>query len=141
MGRHAGRESGKEILLSVINVLINLQIAHVIVLSDNRENIKRLAKAMPSKPLNSIALSDADSASSLSFVKQKLHDSGIDIGISGQQAQSVERLGGRASDLESVSPLPYLSNPITYTPAAHSQGAKWNEGRRGSGRYYQPGRC
>lgn len=54
------------------------------------------------RPLNTIALSDADSSSSLSFVKQKLLDSGIDVGISPQETQYVERLGGRESDLESV---------------------------------------
>ena len=58
--------------------------------------------ALPMKPLNSVALSDADSSSSLSFVKQKLQDAGIDIGISADDTQYVERLGGRASDLESV---------------------------------------
>ncbi|KJA27306.1 hypothetical protein HYPSUDRAFT_62986 [Hypholoma sublateritium FD-334 SS-4] len=82
--------------------LVENHIAHVIVLSDNRENAKRLTKALPSKPLNSIALSDADASSSLSFVKQKLLDSGSDIGISAQDAQHIERLGGRASDLESL---------------------------------------
>jgi len=35
-------------------------------------------------------------------VKQKLHDAGVEIGISTQDTQYVERLGGRASDLESV---------------------------------------
>lgn len=62
-----------------------------------------LILALPSKPLHSIALSDADTASSLSFVKQKLRDSGRDVNISGQETKYVERLGGRASDLESVS--------------------------------------
>jgi hypothetical protein len=41
-------------------------------------------------------------ASSLSFVEQKLHDSGVNIDISGQEAEHIERLGGRASDLEIV---------------------------------------
>ena len=58
--------------------------------------------ALPAKPLHSIALSDADAASSLSFVKQRLYDTSTDIEISGQEATFVERLGGRASDLESV---------------------------------------
>lgn len=58
--------------------------------------------ALPSKPLHSIALSDADTSSSLSFVKQKLHDLGRDASISGQETNCVEMLGGRASDLESV---------------------------------------
>jgi len=61
-----------------------------------------LRLALPSKPLQSTALSDADTASSLSFVKQKLYDSGIKIDISGEDAKYIERLGGRASDLESV---------------------------------------
>ncbi|KDR81387.1 hypothetical protein GALMADRAFT_58608 [Galerina marginata CBS 339.88] len=98
--------STREELLTVLAqwaaTLTENQIAHVVVLSDNRENSKRLAKALPSKPLNSIALSDADPSSSLSFVKQKLRDAGIDIGISSQDIQYVERLGGRASDLESL---------------------------------------
>jgi hypothetical protein len=62
-----------------------------------------LPPALPTKPINFIPLSDADPESSLSFVMQKLLDSGIDAGISAQQTAYVERLGGRASDLESVS--------------------------------------
>ncbi|KAH9946331.1 RNA12 protein-domain-containing protein [Epithele typhae] len=78
------------------------QIAHVIVISDNRENVKRLAKALPSKPLNQITLSDADSNSALSFITQKLQDIGIDVSFSKQQITHVSKLGGRASDLESL---------------------------------------
>ena len=37
------------------------------------------------------------------IVKQKLHDSGVDINFTQQQLADIERLGGRASDLESVS--------------------------------------
>ena len=59
--------------------------------------------ALPTKPINFVPLSDADPESSLSFVMQKLFDSGIDTGISARQLAYVERLGGRASDLESVS--------------------------------------
>ncbi|TFK42802.1 RNA12 protein-domain-containing protein [Crucibulum laeve] len=96
----------KEELLTVLAqwaaMLAENQIAHVIVISDNRENAKRLANALPSKPLNSISLSDADAASSLSFVKQKLHDAGIDVGFTAEETKYVERLGGRASDLESL---------------------------------------
>lgn len=100
------------------------KIAHVVVVSDNRENVKRLARgeqlsywnvvimpddtlsALPSKPLNQISFSDADNASALSFVKQKLHDSGLDVKFSSAQTAYIERLGGRASDLESVSSQP-----------------------------------
>ncbi|PPQ78179.1 hypothetical protein CVT25_015512 [Psilocybe cyanescens] len=103
---YAAGTSSKEDVLDVLAqwgaALAENHIAHVIVLSDNRENSKRLAKALPTKPLNSIALSDADPSSSLSFVKQKLHDAGVDIGISAQETHLVERLGGRASDLESL---------------------------------------
>ena len=59
-------------------------------------------QALPTKPLNQISLSDADNASSLSFVTQKLHDSGVDVKFSQSQIAYIGRLGGRASDLESV---------------------------------------
>jgi hypothetical protein len=59
--------------------------------------------ALPSKPLNGIALYDADAASALSFVKQKLRDAHVDLDFNPTQIEYVERLGGRASDLESVS--------------------------------------
>jgi len=36
-------------------------------------------------------------------MKQKLHDAGIDADFDKEQTASVARLGGRASDLESVS--------------------------------------
>ncbi|RDX48409.1 exonuclease [Lentinus brumalis] len=96
----------KEELLDVLAQwaasLAENQIAHILVVSDNRENVKRLAKALPSKPLNQISLSDADNASALSFVEQKLHDSGMDVKFSQAQLSYIARLGGRASDLESL---------------------------------------
>ncbi|KAK7048069.1 mitochondrial escape protein 2 [Favolaschia claudopus] len=82
--------------------LVESQIAHVIVISDNRENIKRIAKALPSRPLNSITLYDADATSALAFVKRKLEDADINLEYTQQQVASVGRLGGRASDLESL---------------------------------------
>ncbi|KAF5386931.1 hypothetical protein D9615_001714 [Tricholomella constricta] len=98
--------SSREELLTVLaqwaGMLAENQIAHVIVVSDNRENSKFLAKALPSKPLTSIALSDADSRSSVSFVKQKLRDADIQADFTPEQTAYVERLGGRASDLESL---------------------------------------
>ncbi|KAM5539125.1 hypothetical protein V8D89_007348 [Ganoderma adspersum] len=96
----------KEELLNVLAqwaaTLADNKIAHVIVVSDNRENVKALAKALPSKPLNQISLSDADNASALAFVEQKLHDSGVDVEFTRDQTSYIERLGGRASDLESL---------------------------------------
>ncbi|KAG6888067.1 hypothetical protein C0995_010842 [Termitomyces sp. Mi166 len=98
--------SNREELLVVLAqwaaTLAENQVAHVIVISDNRENAKYLAKTLPSKPLNLIALSDADSRSSISFVKQKLRDADIDADFTPKQIAHVERLGGRASDLESL---------------------------------------
>lgn len=58
---------------------------------------------MPSKPLNAIALSDADSGAAMSFVKQKLHEADVDVDFTSEQVSYIERLGGRASDLEVVS--------------------------------------
>lgn len=59
--------------------------------------------AVASKPLNSIALYDADPASSLAFVRQKLGDAGVNVSFTNEEVQCLQRLGGRASDLESVS--------------------------------------
>ena len=50
-----------------------------------------------------IVLADADSASALSLVKEKLHSANIDVDFSRDETEHVERLGGRAEDLESVS--------------------------------------
>jgi hypothetical protein len=58
--------------------------------------------ALPSKPLNIITLSDADSQTALSFVQQKLRDTDVEISFSPQTKAYIERLGGRASDLETV---------------------------------------
>ncbi|KAF7311650.1 hypothetical protein MKEN_01068400 [Mycena kentingensis (nom. inval.)] len=82
--------------------LVEQQIAHVVVVTDNRENGKRLAKALPSKPLHMIQLSDADEKSALAFVKRKLKDANINLDYTREQVASVRRLGGRASDLESL---------------------------------------
>ncbi|KXN90467.1 Mitochondrial escape protein 2 [Leucoagaricus sp. SymC.cos] len=105
MGLTAKADSREEVLNVLANwagSLVENQVAHVIVISDNRENAKKLSKALGSKPLNSVALFDADPASSLAFVRQKLHDAGVDVAFAGDEAKYLERLGGRASDLESM---------------------------------------
>ncbi len=61
-----------------------------------------ISLALPSKPLNLIALDDADTDSALAFVKQKLKDADIDLQFSHVQTTYLERLGGRSSDLETV---------------------------------------
>ncbi|KAI0273842.1 RNA12 protein-domain-containing protein [Gloeopeniophorella convolvens] len=96
----------KEEIMSVFAqwaaALVEGQAAHVVVISNNRENSKPLAKALPSKPLNMIALFDADTASALQFVKARLHEAGVDVDFSPEETVMVERLGGRASDLSSL---------------------------------------
>ncbi|KAJ7184170.1 RNA12 protein-domain-containing protein [Mycena filopes] len=100
--RGSNREEVYDVLAEWAASLVENQLAHVVVVSDNRENSKRLAKALPSKPLNTIALHDADAASALAFVKRKLEDADIKLQYTREQVASVERLGGRASDLESL---------------------------------------
>lgn len=120
MSRTNSREDILNVLANWAGSLAENQIAHVIVISDNRENVKKLSrgesskliivvpaygsKALGPKPLISIALFDADPATSLAFVKQKLKDAGVDLHFTGDEAQHLQRLGGRASELESVSP-------------------------------------
>ena len=55
-----------------------------------------------SSPLNTIALSDADAETALAFVQQKLKEAKLDVQLTSKTTASVERLGGRASDLDSV---------------------------------------
>ncbi|KAJ7697124.1 RNA12 protein-domain-containing protein [Mycena olivaceomarginata] len=90
--RGSSREEIYDVLAEWAAGLVENQLAHVIVISDNRENTKRLAKALPSKPLNTIALHDADAASALAFVKRKLEDADIDLEYTREQVASVERL-------------------------------------------------
>ncbi|KAI0306739.1 RNA12 protein-domain-containing protein [Multifurca ochricompacta] len=81
--------------------LVEGQTAHVVVVSHNRENSKSLAKALPSKPLNMIALFDADNASALEFIKTTLHEAGVEVQFSYEETEMINCLGGRASDLAS----------------------------------------
>ncbi|KDQ13211.1 hypothetical protein BOTBODRAFT_188730 [Botryobasidium botryosum FD-172 SS1] len=78
------------------------KVAHVVVMSDNRENMKKLAKSLPARPLATIALADADAKSALGFVRSKLADAGIIEELDAEQAAYVSRLGGRAQDLEAL---------------------------------------
>ncbi|KAF8504935.1 hypothetical protein JB92DRAFT_768002 [Gautieria morchelliformis] len=82
--------------------LVSNRIAHVIVVSDNRESAKLLAKALPTEPLNTVALADADPASSLAFINKKVQEASVEYNISPEETQLIERLDGRASDLETI---------------------------------------
>jgi len=64
--------------------------------------LSRRHEALPSKPLNTIALHDADHESALRLVKARLHDAGVDIQFSREETEKIICLGGRASDLASV---------------------------------------
>jgi len=64
--------------------------------------IHAAAAALPTKPLNAVALADADTASSLTYINQKLREASMDYTITPEEQTLVERVGGRASDLETV---------------------------------------
>ncbi|KAF9234783.1 RNA12 protein-domain-containing protein [Melanogaster broomeanus] len=96
------REDVLAVLSQWASTLVENRIAHVIIVSDNRENAKLLTRALPTKPLNTISLSDADAETALSFVKQRLRDAGLSNELTPTQIACIERLGGRASDLESL---------------------------------------
>ncbi|KAF8208561.1 RNA12 protein-domain-containing protein, partial [Mycena galopus ATCC 62051] len=98
----SNREEIYDVLAQWAASLVENQLAHVVVISHNRENTKRIGKALPWKPLNTIALYDADAASALALVKRKLEDVHINLEYTQEQVAFVERLGGRASDLESL---------------------------------------
>ncbi|KAG9046882.1 mitochondrial escape protein 2 [Tulasnella sp. UAMH 9824] len=102
----AAKNSGKkEDLLDVVSgwaaSLVENKVAHVIVISDNKENVRRLAKALPSKPLLSLSLGDADPATALAFVRGKISSLGP-VQLTQEDEAWVEKLGGRASDLDSL---------------------------------------
>ncbi|KAG6372122.1 hypothetical protein JVT61DRAFT_7900 [Boletus reticuloceps] len=85
-----------------VATLIENKIAHVVVVSDSREQAKLVTRAPPSKPLNFIPLYDADTGSVMAFVKQHLRDAGMTAELTKREVASIECLGGRASDLEIV---------------------------------------
>ena len=78
--------------------LVENRIAHVIVVTDSSTATKSLTKALPSKPLNSVSLADADQSNSLSFVKDKLKGQNL----TAEDSEQVSKLGGRMVDLETL---------------------------------------
>ncbi|OCH95302.1 hypothetical protein OBBRIDRAFT_878653 [Obba rivulosa] len=96
------REELLDVLSQWAATLVENQVAHVVVVSDNRENAKRLAKALPSQPLNLIALSDADDVNAMIFVRRRLQEVNIEVEFNPEEVSYIQRLGGRASDLESL---------------------------------------
>lgn len=82
--------------------LVENRIAHVIVVTDNSTATKSLTRALPSKPLNSVSLADADEANSLSYVKDKLKSGTRQQALSADDSAQVSKLGGRMVDLETL---------------------------------------
>lgn len=78
--------------------LVENRIAHVIVVTDSSTSTKTLTRALPSKPLNSVSLADADEANSLSYVRDKLKGQTL----SADDSAQVAKLGGRMIDLETL---------------------------------------
>lgn len=78
--------------------LVENRIAHVIVVTDSSSSTKTLTRALPSKPLNSVSLADADENNSLSYVRDKLKGQTLSTDDSAQ----VAKLGGRMVDLETL---------------------------------------
>ncbi|KAG8988109.1 mitochondrial escape protein 2, partial [Tulasnella sp. 427] len=107
LSNFAAKNAGKkEDLLDVVAgwaaSLVENKIAHVIVISDGRENMRRLAKALPSKPLLSISLGDADPATAMAFVRSKITALGPTQSLTPEDEAWIEKLGGRASDLDTL---------------------------------------
>ncbi|GAA5982300.1 hypothetical protein JCM5350_006133, partial [Sporobolomyces pararoseus] len=101
-GFAAKGEAKQEVFFDVLAewsaVLVENQIAHVIFTSDSPTLSKPLAKALPSKPFNSITLNDASPEASLQYVSTKL--SSFSKTLPSSSHSSVSRLGGRQTDLE-----------------------------------------
>ncbi|KAG9096084.1 mitochondrial escape protein 2 [Ceratobasidium sp. 370] len=98
----AKREELLNVLAEWAAKLVEDKIAHVVFVCVNRENTKRVAKALPSRPLTSIALSDADTETALKYVTWKLSDAGIERSLQSNELKIVGRLGGRISDLDAL---------------------------------------
>ncbi|GAA5900008.1 Yme2p [Sporobolomyces salmoneus] len=101
-GFAAKGEAKQEVLWDVLAefaaIVVENQIAHVIFTSDSPTLSKPLAKALPSKPFNSITLTDASPEASLQYVSTKL--SAFSKPLPPDCHSSVARLGGRQTDLE-----------------------------------------
>lgn len=70
--------------------------------SNNRESTKRLAKALGTRPIASVALLDADTNSALSIVSSRLREADAETTFTSTEVGLIQRLGGRSSDLDAV---------------------------------------
>lgn len=84
--------------------LLENQVAHVIVVTEGATATKALTKALPSKPLNTVSLADADEVNSLAYVRNKLagHSEQYKNDLSTDDQAQVAKIGGRMVDLETI---------------------------------------
>ncbi|KZO99417.1 exonuclease [Calocera viscosa TUFC12733] len=90
-----------DVLSAWAAALVENKVAQVIFVSDNSSAPKNIAKALPSKPITTITLTDATAESALGFVTEKLKEAGVQDDLSADDCIEVRRLGGRLTDLES----------------------------------------
>ena len=84
--------------------LVENKIAHVMVITEGAVATKSLVRALPSKPLNTVSLADADQTNSLAYVKDKLSSYSDDFksSLSSEDRAQISKLGGRMVDLETL---------------------------------------
>ena len=82
--------------------LIENRVAHVIVVTEGAPALKALTRALPSKPLNGIGLTDADEDNSMTYVIEKLSSKDRPSALSVEDKEQVKKLGGRMVDLETL---------------------------------------
>lgn len=95
---------------------LSLQLAHVVILSDNRESTKRITRILGNQPTASVALADADAETAVDMVGSRLLNVVKGQGGKGREnltrdeIQKIKMLGGRSSDLHNVRHLwiPFL---------------------------------
>ena len=98
----SGRDAVMDVLARWAATLAEGGLAHVVVLADNREDSRALAKALPARPLVSVALTDADAASARSLMQSRLRLAGAKDTLTEQELLAIDKLGGRTSDLAGV---------------------------------------
>lgn len=91
----------------------------MVISSDNRESMKRLARVLGNQPMVSVALADADTETALSMVGSRLlsvvkgrSEEGRE-GLTREEIEKIEKLGGRSSDLQNVRPAFLLFFPAS----------------------------
>ncbi|KAM0787058.1 hypothetical protein ACM66B_006321 [Microbotryomycetes sp. NB124-2] len=101
-GFAAKGESKHDVLWQVMSewaaALVENQVAHVIFVSDSATVPKTLARVLPNKPFNLLALEDASHEASINWLSAKLEE--IDKKLPAETESSVAKLGGRQTDLE-----------------------------------------